>query len=61
MLQMVNNLKIEARPTRPAQPDPDQDANQQPRSDEPLIPPLTQKSIFCSNILVMFASLLISP
>ena len=41
MLQMVNNLKIEARPTRPAQPDPDQDANQQPRPDEPLIPPLT--------------------
>ena len=31
---MVNNLKIEARPTRPAQPDPDQDANQQPRPDQ---------------------------
>ena len=41
MLQIVNNLKIEARPTRPAQPDPDQDANQQPRADEPLIPTLT--------------------
>ena len=58
---MVNKLKIEARPRRPAQLDPDQDANQQPRPDEPLIPPLTQNSIFRSDILVMFASLLISP